>query len=139
MNKLAAIALVLSAAAACVPAPKKAYSADEVKALDDISELMRVNAATMDPLFSVENDTTYDDATFARMREASTKIQATGTALQKPSIAGKYPEGFVDHAKTLTANAEKLGAAASAKDAPGAGASVRAIHAACKECHSEMR
>lgn len=139
MNKLVAVTLLVSATAACVPAPKKAYSPAEVQGLDDITEVMRVNAHTMDPLFAMEDQASFDDASFARFTEAAGTIQATGAALQKPSIARSFPEGFVAFAKTLETEAGKLGTAAGAKDAPASAAAIRGIHQTCRGCHDEMR
>ena len=139
MNKLVVVALIVSAAAACVPAPKKAYSPAEIQGLEDISEVMRVNAHTMDPLFAMEDQASFDDATFARFTEASATIRATGAALQKPSIAKSFPDGFVTFARTLETEAGKLGTAAEAKDGSAAGAAIRGIHQTCRGCHDEMR
>lgn len=139
MIKLLVSAVLAVAVVACVPAPKKAYAPEEVKQLDDIHEVMRVNAATMDPLFSLEDETAFDAATFARFSEASTTIQATGASLQKASIAGKFPPGFMTHAKSLEAGAAKLGAAAGASDAAGSAAAIGSIHQTCRDCHAEMR
>ena len=107
--------------------------------LDDITEVMRVNAHTMDPLFAMEDQATFDDATFARFTEASATIRSTGAALQKPAIAKGFPEGFVTFAKTLETEAGKLGTAAEAKDGAAAGAAIRGIHQTCRGCHDEMR
>lgn len=138
MNKLAAVALIVSVTA-CVPAPKKAYSPAEVQGLDDITEVMRVNAHTMDPLFAMEDQAQFDDATFARFTEASATIRSTGAALQKPAIAKSFPEGFVTFARTLETEAGKLGTAAEARDGAAAGAAIRGIHQTCRGCHDEMR
>jgi len=138
LNKILVSALPVTATA-CVPAPKKAYSPAEVQALDDIDEVMRVNAHTMDPLFSMEDQAQFDDATFARFTEASATMRSSGAALQKPSIAKSFPEGFVTFAKTLETGAGKLGTAAEAKDGAAAGAAIRGIHQTCRGCHDEMR
>lgn len=140
MKNLCATAIVLTAAlAACVPAPKRAYSPDETAKLDDITEVMRVNAATMDPLFAYEEPTKFDDKSFATLPEAAEKMKATGKALQGPRIAGGFPKGFTEHAKDLAAEAEKLGAAAEKKDRAAASAALRAIHQTCRDCHAEFR
>jgi cytochrome c556 len=125
-------------ASACVPAPKKAYSPDEAQKLDDLDEIMHVNAATMDKQFSHEDGSGIDDATFAELKDAAAMMKATSGAL-KEKIAPARPEGFAKYAETLGAGADKLAAAAEAKDAKAAGAAIAEIHGACKGCHSDFR
>jgi len=135
-----AVCLPLAAAlAACVPAPKRAYSAEETSKLDDITEVMRVNAATMDPLFSYEEPTKFDDKSFATLPAAAAQMKATGTALQDARIAHGFAKGFVDHAKDLAAGGDKLRVAAEKKDRAAASAAIREIHQTCRDCHSEFR
>ena len=140
MKKLLVSAISLAAAlAACVPAPKRAYSPDETAKLDDITEVMRVNAATMDPLFVFEEPTKFDDKSWKQLPDAAEKMKATGKALQGPRIAGGFPKGFTEHAKDLVAEAEKLATAHSKNDRALASSALRAIHQTCRDCHAEFR
>lgn len=143
MNQVSSIRLlpvvVALALAACVPAPKKAYAPQEAETLSEIDEVMRVNAATMDPLFGQEDATAFDAATWAQVEKAAPMIQSTGKALQKPTIASPYPEGFVAYGEKLRAAAERLGAAGTAKDVAAATKEIRTIHETCRACHSEFR
>lgn len=140
MKKLCATAIVLLATlAACVPAPKRAYTPDEVSKLDDLDEIMRVNAATMDPMFAFEEPTKFDDKTWKKLPDVAAQMKATGTALQGPRIAGGFPAGFLENAKDLVAGAEKLELAAKRNDRALASAAIRGIHQTCRDCHSEFR
>ncbi len=137
MNKTLLLAFAV-ALTACVPAPKKAYSPDEAQKLDDLDEIMHVNAATMDPLWGLEDGAGIDDAKFATLKEAGSMSKATSVAL-KEKIAGPFPPGFAKYADEMNAAADKLVAAADAKDAKAAGAAIAAIHATCRGCHSDFR
>jgi hypothetical protein len=131
---------ISSAAGACVPSPKKAYTPDEVQRLRDIREIMRIQAAKMDPLFDVEAQQTFDDAAFAQMKAASITVgNGTAVAMQQPAIADPFPTQFVDYAKDLQAHAFALGQAAEKKDGASAAAEIAVIHHICRACHSELR
>ncbi len=136
-----AVALpVLAALAACVPAPKRAYTPDETVKLDDLSEVMRVNAATMDPLFSYEEPTKFDtDKTFDTLDNAAAQMRATGTALQNARIANGFPKEFVEQAKDLVGGADKLADAKKRNDRGAASAAIREIHQTCRDCHAQFR
>jgi cytochrome c556 len=137
MKKTLLLALAI-VATACVPAPKKAYTPDEAQKLDELDEIMHVNAATMDPLWGLEDGSGIDEATFAKLKDAAAMAKATSTAT-KEKIAPAFPAGFAKHADDMGAGADKLASAADAKDAKAAGAAIASIHAACKGCHSEFR
>lgn len=139
MNKVCLLASLASALlVACVPAPKKAYSPDEAQKLDELTEIMRTNAATMDPLFSIEGDTTYDAATFGKMKEAAALMKGTAGAL-KERIAPKREPGFAKYVGDFAAGAEALEAAAGSSDAAAASKAIQAMHGACRGCHSDFR
>ena len=145
MKKLAITAVVplvvLSAAiAACVPAPKRAYTPDEASKLDDLHEVMRVNAATMDPLFSYEEPTAFDkDKTFGTLDSSAAMMKATSTALQNPRIAGGFPAEFKEQANDLGVGADKLADAKKRNDRAAASLAIKEIHQTCRDCHAQFR
>jgi len=126
--------------AACVPAPKRAYTPEETTKLDDLPEVMRVNAATMDPLWAYEEPTAFDkDKTFGTLPNAAAQMKATGTALQNPRIAGGFPAEFTEQAKDLVVGADKLADAHKRNDRAAASLAIKAIHQTCRDCHSQFR
>lgn len=127
------------ALAACVPAPKKAYAPPEAETLKDTQEVMRVNAAYMDPLFAKSDETKVDEATWGEMERAGTMMQSTGKALKQNDLASPYPAGFLTFAEALRAEGANLSAAAKARNAAEANSTVRSIQNTCKSCHSQYR
>jgi cytochrome c556 len=132
------ISLLLALVSACVPAPKKAYTADEARTLEDLSELMRINAKTMDPLFSLEDADTFTEAQFDQMGEAAALAEATSDAVKKKHALTRSP-AFGSYADIMNSKAKELAAASEAREAEAAGAAIRGIHEACRSCHSEFR
>jgi hypothetical protein len=127
------------ALAACVPAPKKAYAPPEAETLKDMDEVMRVNAAYMDPLFARSDETKVEEATWGEMERAGTMMQSTGKALKQNDLASPYPAGFLTFAEALRAEGEKLSAAAKGRDAAEAQSAVRSIQNTCRSCHNQYR
>ena len=131
---------LMAALAACVPAPKRNYTADEASKLDDLPEVMRVNAATMDPLFAYEEPTAFDkDKTFGRLDQDAAMMKATGMALQNPRIAGGFPAEFLEQAKDLVVGADKLADAKKRNDRAAASLAIKEIHQTCRDCHAQFR
>jgi hypothetical protein len=132
------IGLLFALVAACVPAPKKAYTADEARTLEDLTELMRISAKYMDPLFSIEEAETYTEAQFDQMSEAASLAEAASDAVKTKHALTRSP-AFADYAGIMNAKAKELAVAAEAREAEPAGAAIRGIHEACRGCHSEFR
>lgn len=132
------LGLLIALVAACVPAPKKAYTADEARTLEDLSELMRINAKTMDPLFSIEDAESYTEAQYDQMTEAAALAEATSEAVKTKHALTRSP-AFASYAGMMNAKAKELAAASEAREAEAAGAAIRGIHEACRGCHSEFR
>jgi hypothetical protein len=131
---------LMAVLAACVPAPKRAYTPEETSKLDDLPEVMRINAATMDPLFSYEEPTKFDaDKTFGTLPGAAAQMKAAGTALQNPRISGGFPAEFVEQAKDLVVGADKLADAHKRNDRAAASLAIKEIHQTCRDCHSQFR
>ncbi len=132
------LGLLLALVAACVPSPKKAYTADEARSLEDLTELMRISAKYMDPLFGIEDAESYTEAQFDQMSEAAGFAEATSEAVQKKHSLTRSP-AFASYAGIMNAKAKELAAASEAREAEAAAAAIRGIHEACRSCHSEFR
>ena len=133
---VSSIALVssLALAAACAP-PKRDVPAADVPKLTSLKDLMDVQATVADPQMKKIEQATYADADYAAFTELSERIQATSTKAKEFS---KGPE-FDKLADQLHETAVTLGKAAAAKDAKASAASLGAMKATCKECHSKVR
>lgn len=131
--------LTIALIAACVPAPKKAYTPDEVEALGDIDEIMRVLAQDADPLFSIRDQEAFSEAELASMVTAGGKIQRAAKGLADNHADAHGGESFQGFARSLGAEAKKLEEAAGAKDAAGSGAALSAMKKVCAGCHREHR
>jgi hypothetical protein len=132
------LGLLLALVAACVPAPKKAYTPDEARKLEDLSELMRINAKMMDPLFAIEDAESYTEAQYDQMTEAAALTEATSEAVKTKHALTRSP-AFASYADIMNAKSKELAAASEAREAEAAGAAIRGIHEACRGCHSEFR
>jgi hypothetical protein len=98
----------------CLPKPKQDYTMEQLKAMESLEEIMRVQASTMDPQFAkigkqlVEED-------FALLSKAATRMQATAEAVVAKH-SDKRPAGFKTLAEQFGKQAADLVAAADAKD-----------------------
>jgi len=125
----------LSFTMSCVPAPKQAYGADDIANITSLEEVMRVQAHKADPLFSIRDEETFDDAQFAAMSEASAMLLATSAHLKSFVGQGEYDDGFGDFAAQVNTQAEALAKAAESKDAAGASDALNKMKSACAGCH----
>ena len=130
------IALLLLAG--CVGAPKKNYQADEIKQIDDLEEVMKVQAKYMDPLFKKRDQPAFTDAEFGQMADAGRMIQAT-SATARDKFAGGHKPSFVTFAGTLNTQAGDLVGAAEGKDAAKSRTTLSAMKETCASCHKENR
>ena len=135
MNRFA---ILLSALAACVPAPKKDYTPADIEGVTEIDELMRVHAKHADPLFSIRDRERFDDAEYAQMKEAAALFEATAAQLEK-DFAPKYEPGFAELARRFGDQAGTLASAAEARDATAAGEALAQMRATCANCHRDHR
>jgi cytochrome c556 len=123
---------------ACVGAPKKNYSADEIKTIDDLEELMKVQAQTMDPLFKLRDQTAFSDAQFGSLADAGRMIQATSATARDRFATGHKPS-FATFAEKLNQQAAELTSAADAKDAGRIRTTLSSLKTTCAGCHKENR
>ena len=133
------VGLTIALVAACVPAPKRAYTPDEVENIGDIDEVMRVLAHEADPLFSIRDNDGFTDAELASMVDAGKLIQRAAKGLAEHHANGHGGESFRGFADSLGAEAKKVEDAATAKNAVESGASLSAMKAVCASCHSKHR
>lgn len=133
------LSLGLAAAAtcaACAPPHRDVVAADVPK-LTNLKELMDVQATTADPQFKkVGDEATYTDADYAAFEETSNRILATSVK------AKEFSKGNADFDRLCDAlhdRAEKLGAAAKAKNGKAASDGLAEMKKVCKECHSKHR
>ena len=138
MLSLGAALLFAVAAAGCVPKPKQAYSTDQIKQLESLEELMRVQAEAADPLFGRIGQAKYTDAEFGSMDLLGQKLQATSEAMGS-RFSQNRPPSFSTYAKRLGEQAGELLSAAQAKDAAKASAALSGMRETCKTCHKEHR
>ncbi len=138
MLALGAGLLLASALAGCVPKPKQAYSTDQIKQLESLEELMRVQAEAADPLFARIGQTAYTDAEYARLEQLGQKLAATSEAMAS-RFSQNRPPSFSTYAKRLGEQAGELLGAAQAKDAAKASTTLTGMRETCKTCHKEHR
>ncbi len=122
----------------CVPKPKQVYTNDQLKQVESLEEVMRVQAATMDPQFGKIGNAQFTEAEFAAMVGAGQHLQASaGVVREKHS--SKRPPSFASFAEQLGKYAGELTAAAEAKDAVRASTALQQMRDTCRACHKEHR
>ena len=126
---IAALALLTS----CVP--KRDLPPDQIEKLGKLDDVMDVQATVADPQFAKIGAATYADADWAAFADMGSRIQVTSHKIHQFS---KGPE-FDQFADQLHAGAEALSAAATAKDAQAASATLAKMKATCKACHSKFK
>lgn len=122
----------------CVPKPKQAYSTDQIKQLESLEELMRVQAEAADPLFGRIGQASYTDAEYANIAALGQKLQATSEAISS-RFSQNRPPSFSSYAKRLGEQAGELVTISQAKEAARASAALSGIRDTCKTCHKEHR
>jgi cytochrome c556 len=125
--------LALAFAASCVP--HRDLPPDQINQLTKLDDVMDVQATVSDPQFSKRDQTTFSDADWAAFADMGNRIQVTSLKIHQFS---KGPE-FDQLADKLHTGAQNLSAAATAKDAPKASATLGDMKATCKECHSKFK
>ena len=126
-------ALLVMAFIACVP--HRDLPPDQIEKLDKLDEVMDVQATVADPQWGKIGQDSYSDADWAAFADMSTRIQSTSRKIHQFS---KGPQ-FDQLAEDLHSKAEKLGAAAAAKDVKTTSDTLASMKATCKECHSKFK
>ena len=133
LSLLSLLLVCLPFAASCVP--HRDLPPDQINQLTKLDDVMDVQATVSDPQFKKAGETSYTDADWAAFADMGNRIQVTS---QKIHQFSKGPE-FDQLADRLHTGAQNLSAAASAKDAAKASATLGEMKATCKECHSKFK
>lgn len=131
------VALLAWGVAGCLPKPKADYTLEQLKQMDNLEEIMRVQAATIDPQWKkMSGQLTAAD--FGILAEAGARIEATAEAIRTRHSEKRQP-GFLTLAEQLSKQAKDLVAASTAKDAEHTQTALRAMKETCSTCHKEYR
>jgi hypothetical protein len=117
----------------CVP--KRDLPADQIEKLGKLSEVMDVQSTVADPQFKKIGAASYADVDWAGFADMANRIQVTSRKIHQFS-KGREFDTLADR---LHSGAEALAAAATAKDAHAASASLAEMKATCKACHSKFK
>lgn len=131
------VALLAWGAVGCLPKPKADYTLEQLKQMDNLEEIMRVQAATMDPQWKKMSGE-LKAADFGILAEAGARIEATAEAIRARHSEKRQP-GFLTLAEQLGKQAKDLVAASTAKDAEHTQTALRAMKETCATCHKEYR
>jgi cytochrome c556 len=134
------LGLLLMAAtmSGCLRKPKQDYTNDQLRQINSLEEVMRVQAATMDPQFGKIGSTKFTDAEFAQLVSAGQRMQASAEVVRQNHSA-KRPPSFASLAEQLGKYATELSAAAEAKDAARSSTALQQMRDTCRACHKEHR
>lgn len=135
------LALVTFAAvvlAGCVPKPKQNYTLEQIPQIDDLKEVMRVQAHTIDTWFAKSEQASFTDEEYRTLGRAALTLKATSASL-RDRFSKRKTRDFAYHANRLDAGAEQLHAAAESKAAAGVRSGLYAIRRACKSCHKQYK
>ncbi len=131
----AAVSLLLSAVVAC-SVPHRDYSIDQIRAVEDLEELMDVQATVADPCFDLVEDLAdqeLSDAHWSRFQDMGTRLQATAARAVEFTMGKDYDRWNDDmsrHAAALVQSAAK-------RDKAGSFADIKAIQKSCRDCHDQ--
>jgi cytochrome c556 len=131
--RISLLLVCMSLSASCVP--HRDLPPDQINQLTKLDDVMDVQATVSDPQFKKAGETSYADADWAAFADMGNRIQVTS---QKIHQFSKGPE-FDQLAERLHTGAQNLSAAATAKDAAKASATLTEMKATCKECHSKFK
>jgi hypothetical protein len=129
---LVVVAVALGGAG-CVP--HRDLPPDQIEKLGKLDEVMDVQATVADPAFKKIGAPAYSEQDWALFADVGNRIQVTS---RKAHQFSKGPE-FDKLADQLHSTAEKVSAAATAKDGGAASGALAEMKATCKECHSRFK
>jgi len=130
--------LVVPGSLACVPKPKQDYTIEQLARLESLEELMRVQAATADPLFAKRKQSTYTEDEFQGMYRGALRLRAAATSL-RDRFGKKFPARFAGFASQLLDGATALENAAASKLEQRAAAALESMRQACAGCHRAFK
>jgi cytochrome c556 len=134
MTKWLLCVAIAVGAAACGP-PMKNTPNDEIPKLTKLDDVMDNQATVMDPLFKKIGQPKFDDAEWAALTAAATKVQATSVKIKDFTKGAEFDA----LAMKLNQCATELGNTYATKDAMAANNAMAAMKATCKECHKKFR
>lgn len=130
--------VTLTALLACVPRPKRDYTLNQIKRLDSMEELMRINAYYADPLFSIRYQPVFSKPEMLAAERAADRVMATSTAVRERHSAGK-PAAFGELVGRLYDGARDLMVASQAERAADITTALDDMRDTCKACHKTFR
>jgi cytochrome c556 len=130
--------IVVLTGAACVPKPKQDYTSDQLKQIESLDELMRVQAQTADPQFNRIGQAAYTAEDYTSMADAARRLQAAAEVLRTRHSQNR-PPSFATYASRLGEQASELLAATESKDVAKASSALTGIRDTCRTCHKEHR
>lgn len=130
--------LLLTFAVGCLPKPKQSYTVEQIPQIGSLEELMRVQAATMDPLFGKRDQGRYSPEEFTAFGDAGRRIKASAGTVRERFAKGHKPS-FTTYAEQLATQADALVTAAEASDAAKSAQALTAMRDTCRSCHRENR
>jgi hypothetical protein len=129
--------IVVLVLAACAP-PKRDFDAEQIAKVQDLEELMYVQATVADPRFRLARDRKPEeltDADFAAFLDLGTRLQLTSRRLAEWARS----RGFEEYAKEQGTKAADVAALAKARDGAGVLRAVLSVRDTCAACHGEFR
>jgi len=136
-NAFALVLLVLIVSILACSAPKRGYSVDQIAAVEDLEELMYVQATVADPRFRLAKGLEADavtDAQFAEFADMGKRLGATTKVLPRFSMG----KGFKKYAQRMAEQSAELERLALAKDGKAAAVAL-GIKKTCAACHDDYR
>ena len=129
--------IVVLVLAACAP-PKRDFNAEQIANVQDLEELMYVQATVADPRFSLARDKTAEELTdddYAAFLDMGTRLQLTSKRLAEWARS----RGFEEYAKEQGTKAADVAALAKARDGAAVLRAVLSVRDTCAACHGEFR
>jgi cytochrome c556 len=139
MSSRTALLFAAFICSSCLPKPQKDYTPDEVASINDLKELMRVQAHHADPQFAKRDQQSFTKQELAEIEETGKMLQATSSRIKDFGGKGKFDDGFANFAGQLNQNAQALEQAAKAGDAAKVRDALGKVRTTCQSCHSEYR
>lgn len=122
----------------CLAKPKQSYSTEQLKQVESLEEIMRVQAEAADPLFAKTGQASFSDGDFAAMILLAHKLETTAESL-KTRFSQNRPPSFGTYAGRMGEQATELFNSAHTKDAAKASLALTGIRETCRTCHKEHR
>ena len=130
--------LLVATMSGCLRKPKQDYTNDQLRQINSLEEVMRVQAETMDPQFGKIGNAKFTEAEFTVLVSAGQRLQASAETV-RANHSAKRPPSFASFAEQLGKYAVELSAAAEAKDAARSSTALQQMRDTCRACHKEHR